>query len=283
MATMTNATQMFTSCSALETIYATSFTNVISSSGSMFYGYNKLVGGADGFVPSSTSAGSVCKLGAGGVLTNPNSDVREWFRVFVYDDGTLDFTVSGSADGSKTLLDIRAAVRQREVPGRGRHPRTQLPHAVPNGVDALRHGDAGRREHELLVLRAQRHHLVRGAGEPRQRGVDALRVHQLHGGAARGSASSGVSRRVAAVGIPKATRRKWMANTAMQEVATVLVAHSGLVPEGSSRSRAASELAEMFARADGETEALPDKGPDAAARSALEFLRRLTESLGLVE
>ena len=44
-----------------------------------------------------------------------------------------------------------------------------------------------------------------------------------------------------------------------------------------------SELAEMFARADGETEALPDKGPDAAARSALEFLRRLTESLGLVE
>lgn len=52
----------------------------------------------------------------------------------------------------------------------------------------------------------------------------------------------------------------------MQEVATVLVAHSGLVPEGSSRSRAASELAEMFARADGGTEALPDKGPDAAAR-----------------
>ena len=44
-------------------------------------------------------------------------------------------------------------------------------------------------------------------------------------GAARGSASSGVSRRVAAVGIPKATRRKWMGNTAMQEVATVLVAH----------------------------------------------------------
>ena len=84
-------------------------------------------------------------------------------------------------------------------------------------------------------------------------------------------------------GAAKATRRKWMGNTAMQEVATVLVAHSGLVPEGSSRSRAASELAEMFARADGETEALPDKGPDAAARSALEFLRRLTESLGLVE
>ena len=74
-----------------------------------------------------------------------------------------------------------------------------------------------------------------------------------------------------------------MGNTAMQEVATVLVAHSGLVPEGASRSRAASELAEVFAWADGGTETLPSRGPDAAARSALDFLRRLTESLGLVE
>ncbi len=73
-----------------------------------------------------------------------------------------------------------------------------------------------------------------------------------------------------------------MGNTAMQEVATVLVAHSGLVPEGTSHSRAVSELAEVFTRADGEAEALSDKGTDAAARSALEFLRRLTESLELV-
>lgn len=74
-----------------------------------------------------------------------------------------------------------------------------------------------------------------------------------------------------------------MGNTAMQEVATVLVAHSGLVPEGSSRLarriRARREVRQGRRR----TEALPDKGPDAAARSALEFLRRLTESLGLVE
>ena len=102
-------------------------------------------------------------------------------------------------------------------------------------------------------------------------------------GAARSSASSGVSQVVAAAGIPRATRRKWMGNTAMQEVATALVAHSSLVPEGASRSRAASELAEVLGRAGGGSEALPDKGPDAAARSALEFLRRLTESLGLVE
>ena len=113
---------------------------------------------------------------------------------------------------------------------------------------------------------------------------DLKRVKSVRNCAAHGSCLINCfAERGAAVGIPKATRRKWMGNTAMQEVATVLVAHSGLVPEGSSRSRAASELAEMFARADGETEALPDKGPDAAARSALEFLRRLTESLGLVE
>lgn len=101
--------------------------------------------------------------------------------------------------------------------------------------------------------------------------------------AARASASKGVSRTVAAAGIPKATRRKWMGNTAMQEAVTVLVVHSNLVSEGASRSRAVSEIAEVFARVDGATEALPDKGPDAAARSALEFLRRLTESLGLIK
>ena len=50
-------------------------------------------------------------------------------------------------------------------------------------------------------------------------------------------------------------------NTAMQEVATVLVAHSGLVPEGSSRSRAASELAEMFARPTEKPRRCPTRGP----------------------
>ena len=100
---------------------------------------------------------------------------------------------------------------------------------------------------------------------------------------ARGSASNGVSQTVAAAGIPKATRRKWMGNTAMQEVATVLIVYANLVPKGASRSRAASELAEVFIRADDGTETLPSRGPDAAAHSALEFLRRLTESLGLVE
>lgn len=35
----------------------------------MSNGCNRLVGGTDGFAPSVTSGASVCKLGAGGVLT----------------------------------------------------------------------------------------------------------------------------------------------------------------------------------------------------------------------
>ena len=102
-------------------------------------------------------------------------------------------------------------------------------------------------------------------------------------GGARGSASNNVSRRVAASGVPKATRRKWMGNTAMQEVTTVIVVYSDLVPEGTSRSQTASELVDVFSRIDDSDAVLPDKGPDAVARSALGFLHRLTESLKLVE
>ena len=39
----------------------------------MFTGCNRLMGGTDGYVPSTTSAVTVCKLGAGGVLTDPNA------------------------------------------------------------------------------------------------------------------------------------------------------------------------------------------------------------------
>ncbi len=71
-----------------------------------------------------------------------------------------------------------------------------------------------------------------------------------------------------------------------RKVATVPRGALRLVyPRGSlALARRNPELAELFARADGETRgAARTMGPDAAARSALEFLRRLTESLGLVE
>ena len=56
---------------------ATSFTNSISSKSLMFNNCSRLVGGADGFVPSNSSGGTVCKLGTGGVLTNPIAASRE--------------------------------------------------------------------------------------------------------------------------------------------------------------------------------------------------------------
>ncbi len=74
-----------------------------------------------------------------------------------------------------------------------------------------------------------------------------------------------------------------MGDTAIQEVATVLGAYSGLAPEGTFRSRATSELFEVFPRVDDGGTAPLDKGPDAVAHSALKFLCRLTESLKLVD
>ena len=97
-------TQMFTSCGKLETIYATSFTNAITSSGSMFYGCSRLVGGTDGYVPTSTSAGSVCKLGTGGVLTNPNADSRTWFYGHFYADGQAVLTATATPDATRELF-----------------------------------------------------------------------------------------------------------------------------------------------------------------------------------
>lgn len=103
MSGITSAAQMFSSCSSLETIYATSFSNTGLSGSLMFNGCYKLVGGADGFVPSSTSGASVCKIGTGGVLTDPNADARTWFWAHFYDDGEAVLTASSSPDPTRTL------------------------------------------------------------------------------------------------------------------------------------------------------------------------------------
>ena len=100
---MTSATQMFGSCSSLETIYATSFSNTGLSASMMFNGCYKLVGGTDGYVPTSTSGASVCKIGTGGVLTDPNADVRTWFWGHFYEDGEAVLTASSTPDPTRTL------------------------------------------------------------------------------------------------------------------------------------------------------------------------------------
>ena len=101
---MTSANQMFTSCGSLETIYATSFSNSGLSGSLMFNSCNRLVGGADGFVPSTTSGASVCKLGAGGVLTDPNNDARTWFWAHYYADGEGVLTATSTPDATRELV-----------------------------------------------------------------------------------------------------------------------------------------------------------------------------------
>lgn len=101
----TNVSQMFTSCGSLESIYATSFDNsTITSYSSVLYGCNRLVGGTDGFVPTSTSGKTVLKLGTGGVLTDPENDARTWFRAFYYADGEGVLTASSAPDATRELV-----------------------------------------------------------------------------------------------------------------------------------------------------------------------------------
>ena len=100
---MTNAAQMFSSCSSLETIYATSFSNTGLSGSLMFNGCTKLVGGTDGFVPTNTSGASVCKIGTGGVLTDPNNDARTWLYGHFYEDGEAVLTATSTPDANRAL------------------------------------------------------------------------------------------------------------------------------------------------------------------------------------
>ena len=101
---ITSAYLMFGSCGKLETIYATSFSNSGLSGTYMFSGCTRLVGGTDGFVPSSTSGASVCKLGAGGVLTDPANDARTWFWAHYYADGDGVLTATSAPESGRALL-----------------------------------------------------------------------------------------------------------------------------------------------------------------------------------
>jgi hypothetical protein len=98
-----SANQMFTSCPMLETIYATNFSSSGLSGSLMFNGCNRLVGGTDGFVPSSTSGASVCKIGTGGVLTDPNNDARTWFYGHFYEDGEAVLTATPTPNAKRAL------------------------------------------------------------------------------------------------------------------------------------------------------------------------------------
>ena len=102
---ITDATQLFSSCPQLRSVYATGFdASAIAKAGSMFYGCTRLVGGADGFVPATTSGASVCKVGAGGVLTDPAADARTWFTGTLFADGELSLSVEGADAAGREVL-----------------------------------------------------------------------------------------------------------------------------------------------------------------------------------
>lgn len=102
---ITSAKQMFSNCNNLESIYCAGTFSGTGLSASMMFAYcTKLVGGTDGFVPSNTSGAGVCKVGTGGVLTNPTNDAREWCRVRLYSTGTALFSTMDAAGYSDTVL-----------------------------------------------------------------------------------------------------------------------------------------------------------------------------------
>lgn len=100
-----DVTQLFTSCSELRTVSASSFDNSkIKKYTSVLYGCSKLVGGTDGFVPSQTSGASVLKLGAGGVLTDPEYDIRTWLNATLFTDGELKIGFAKADTAGREVL-----------------------------------------------------------------------------------------------------------------------------------------------------------------------------------
>ena len=102
---ITDAAQMFTSCSQLRSIYATEFdTSAVKKATSMLYGCSRLVGGADGFVPTNSSGVSVLKNTVGGVLTDPGNDNRAWLVGELFSDGEVRITNNGADAKAREVL-----------------------------------------------------------------------------------------------------------------------------------------------------------------------------------
>lgn len=178
---MTTAKQCFVSRTDLESVYATSFdTSALTAGYQMFYGCQKLVGGTDGTVVGNLTVYSICKLGEGGVPTDPGNDTRQWF----WGDG-----LRGRVPGDLGELGRRAGSRGAGGPRPGQVP-AGLRAAVVGREGPLhqgqgegRHGDGGvhRTQHELLVLCVWGRDKLRGAGESETRLADAACVLVVHG------------------------------------------------------------------------------------------------------
>lgn len=88
---------------------------------------------------------------------------------------------------------------------------------------------------------------------------------------------------VADLRLSKPTRRKWLRNTATQEIAITLVRYVRDVPDCPARERDTRKLEEFFNKVKEADELLPKTGPDATATAAISFIRSLTKSLRLID
>ena len=100
---VTSMNQMFVSCASLETIWADGFTSSATSGSLMFSGCSRLVGG-QGYVPEQMDNHAELNYGEDGVLTDPASDQREWFRCFLYADGGLVLTAAVEPEAGRELV-----------------------------------------------------------------------------------------------------------------------------------------------------------------------------------
>ncbi len=99
----------------------------------------------------------------------------------------------------------------------------------------------------------------------------------------RCTTSRGTLEAVSRLGLSKPTRQKWLRNAATQEIAITLVRYAQDVPSCPARERDTRRLSEFFDEADAAGDLLPRTGPDATATAAINFLKSLTISLGLID
>lgn len=124
LAGATDVKQLFTSCASLETVWCSgSFdASTITSYTSCLYGCSRLVGGTDGYVPSTTDVKSSLKVGANGVLTDPAKDTRVWLWAFLYADGGAVVQTSDSPAAGHDLLASGRICANAQYTGMGFTP-----------------------------------------------------------------------------------------------------------------------------------------------------------------
>lgn len=98
---------MFSTCTSLETVYASEFDPaIVESCFGMYSGCRLLVGG-QGYVPAISEGKKMLTIGPNGSLTDPGNDLREWAWCHLYADGELVIGAEAQGDGRDELASGR--------------------------------------------------------------------------------------------------------------------------------------------------------------------------------